>query len=109
MYIFLVCICKDNHLAGINYTILSFRTEGTSCLYSGLLPDLQRQMTFSAIRIGIYDLVKLKYQHLTGVERDQGLRMVGVRVTGGDTMGTLAIHVAQPINVVKVMSLTCSI
>ena len=60
-------------------------------------------MAFSAIRIGAYEPVKLKYQQLTGVERDQGLRMMGVRVTAGVTTGTLAILVAQPTDVVKVM------
>ena len=33
------------------------RTEGARALYSGLVPGLQRQMAFSAIRIGAYERV----------------------------------------------------
>ena len=35
------------------------RTEGARALYSGLVPGLQRQMAFSAIRIGAYERVSL--------------------------------------------------
>jgi len=88
---------------GIFGTFLNIvKTEGPSCLYSGLVPGLQRQMAFSAIRIGAYEPVKLKYQQLTGVEKDQGMKMMGVRVAAGLSTGTLAILVAQPTDVVKV-------
>ena len=33
------------------------RTEGARALYSGIVPGLQRQMAFSAIRIGAYERV----------------------------------------------------
>ena len=33
------------------------RTEGAAALYSGIVPGLQRQMAFSAIRIGAYERV----------------------------------------------------
>ena len=33
------------------------RSEGATALYSGIVPGLQRQMAFSAIRIGAYERV----------------------------------------------------
>ena len=76
------------------------RTEGASALYSGIVPGLQRQMAFSAIRIGAYERVKEIYLELTGAEG--GLGVMGVRVAAGVTTGTLAILAAQPTDVVKV-------
>jgi hypothetical protein len=35
-------------------------------LYNGLVAGLQRQMAFSAIRIGAYETVKAFYQEKTG-------------------------------------------
>ena len=43
------------------------RYEGPKALYSGLVPGLQRQMAFSAIRIGGYENVKNKYMEMTGI------------------------------------------
>lgn len=74
--------------------------EGPSSLYSGIVPGLQRQMAFSAIRIGAYDMVKNKYMEISGVSG--GLQLMGVRVAAGVTTGTLAILAAQPTDVVKV-------
>jgi hypothetical protein len=37
-------------------------------LYNGLAAGLQRQMAFSAIRIGAYETVKKTYQDFTGCE-----------------------------------------
>ena len=34
------------------------RREGVTALYRGLVPGLQRQMAFSAIRIGLYENFK---------------------------------------------------
>ena len=34
------------------------RKEGVTALYRGLVPGLQRQMAFSAIRIGLYENFK---------------------------------------------------
>jgi len=39
-------------------------------LYNGLVAGLQRQMAFSAIRIGAYDAVKQKYSDITGCMLD---------------------------------------
>jgi len=74
--------------------------EGVTALYSGIVPGLQRQMAFSAIRIGAYETVRESYREMTGA-RD-GLQMLGVRIAAGVTTGTLAILVAQPTDVVKV-------
>jgi solute carrier family 25 uncoupling protein 8/9 len=74
--------------------------EGPAALYSGIVPGLQRQMAFSAIRIGAYETVKNKYIELTGVSG--GMQLMGVRIAAGVTTGTLAILAAQPTDVVKV-------
>ena len=86
---------------GILGTLSSIvRHEGARGLYSGLVPGLQRQMAFSAIRIGGYEPVKNKMVEMTGVSG--GVGMMGVRIAAGVTTGTLAILVAQPTDVVKI-------
>lgn len=76
------------------------RTEGPAALYSGIVPGLQRQMAFAAIRIGLYEPVKQEYMARSG--QTQGLGLLGCRVAAGITTGTLAILAAQPTDVVKV-------
>jgi len=76
------------------------RGEGVRALYSGIVPGLQRQMAFSAIRIGGYETVKNQYVTQTGATG--GLGMLGCRIAAGITTGTLAILAAQPTDVVKV-------
>ena len=93
------------------------RTEGARALYSGIVPGLQRQMAFSAIRIGAYERVsgghqmsvmvtndvpqvKEVYSEAVGVTQGPGLMLV--RIAAGMTTGTLAILAAQPTDVVKV-------
>jgi len=76
------------------------KLEGPATLYSGIIPGLQRQMAFSAIRIGAYDAVKNKYMEVLGVSG--GLQLMGIRIAAGVTTGTLAILAAQPTDVVKV-------
>lgn len=76
------------------------KTEGFPALYSGIVPGLQRQMAFSAIRIGAYETVKEQYKELTGAQA--GVQMLAVRIAAGVSTGTLAILVAQPTDVVKV-------
>ena len=61
------------------------KTEGARALYSGIVPGLQRQMAFSAIRIGAYEQVKETYQEWTGVTG--GLGLLGVRIAAGVTTG----------------------
>merc|ERR1719228_1040313 len=86
---------------GVLGTLVSIvKYEGVTALYSGIVPGLQRQMAFSAIRIGAYETVRESYREMTGA-RD-GLQMLGVRIAAGVTTGTLAILVAQPTDVVKV-------
>jgi len=86
---------------GVLSTLATVATkEGPRALYSGLVPGLQRQMAFSAIRIGAYEPVKDRYQEITGVTG--GIGLLGVRVAAGVTTGTLAILAAQPTDVVKV-------
>ena len=92
------CALQGKGVAG---TLLHIaRNEGPTALYSGIVPGLQRQMAFSAIRIGGYEVVRNKYLEMTGVTG--GLEMMGVRIAAGVTTGTLAILVAQPTDVVKV-------
>lgn len=76
------------------------RNEGVGALYSGIVPGLQRQMAFSAIRIGAYEPVKQEYVERSG--QTSGLGLMGCRIAAGITTGTLAILVAQPTDVVKV-------
>lgn len=74
--------------------------EGPKALYNGLVPGLQRQMAFSAVRIGAYETVKQFYASKAKV--DAGLGMFLCRIGAGLTTGTLAILSAQPTDVVKV-------
>lgn len=86
---------------GVVRTLVTIgRHEGISALYSGIVPGLQRQMAFSAIRIGAYETVKESYQEMTGAKG--GFSMLAVRIAAGVTTGTLAILCAQPTDVVKV-------
>jgi solute carrier family 25 uncoupling protein 8/9 len=85
---------------GVGGTLLHIaKSEGPSALYSGIVPGLQRQMAFSAIRIGAYEPVKARYLEMTGVTG--GWEMLCVRIGAGITTGTLAILAAQPTDVVK--------
>jgi solute carrier family 25 uncoupling protein 8/9 len=86
---------------GVLGTLVSIvRNEGATALYSGIVPGLQRQMAFSAIRIGAYEPVKSVYVENSG--QTSGLGLMGCRIAAGITTGTLAILVAQPTDVVKV-------
>ena len=88
---------------GVGGTLLHIaRREGLSALYSGLVPGLQRQMAFSAIRIGLYDTVKVRYMEVLGVRDTDMVEMLGVRVMAGVSTGVLAILLAQPTDVVKI-------
>lgn len=89
---------QSRGVLGTLFTIA--RCEGVTALYSGIVPGLQRQMAFSAIRIGAYESVKGFYQEATGITGGAGL--MAVRVAAGVTTGTLAILAAQPTDVVKV-------
>jgi len=94
-------LAKGGGTGGIMGTLLNIvRHEGPSSLYSGIVPGLQRQMAFSAIRIGAYEPVKQKYMDMSGAQG--GFQMMGVRIAAGITTGTLAILAAQPTDVVKV-------
>merc|ERR1719204_2865904 len=86
---------------GVLGTLVSVaRNEGLTALYSGIVPGLQRQMAFSAIRIGAYEPVKKVYVDNSG--QSSGLGLMGCRIAAGITTGALAILVAQPTDVVKV-------
>ena len=61
------------------------RTEGVAALYSGIVPGLQRQMAFSAIRIGAYEHVREYYKEMTGVTG--GLGLMAIRIGAGVTTG----------------------
>jgi len=89
------------HSSGVLRTMFTIgRQEGVGALYSGLVPGLQRQMAFSAIRIGAYESVREQYKEMTGAK--EGVQLLAVRVAAGVTTGTLAILAAQPTDVVKV-------
>jgi len=86
---------------GVLGTLFSIAgNEGPRALYSGIVPGLQRQMAFSAIRIGAYESVKKEYMDLFGATN--GFQMLWCRIAAGITTGTLAILVAQPADVVKI-------
>jgi len=62
------------HGRGVGGTLLHIvRSEGPRALYSGLVPGLQRQMAFSAIRIGAYDVVKVRMQAEGKVQQYKGV------------------------------------
>jgi len=87
--------------AGVLGTVRNIAAhEGPKALYNGIVPGLQRQMAFSAIRIGAYESVKTFYKSQTKVESGAGMLLV--RIAAGVTTGTLAILSAQPTDVVKV-------
>lgn len=91
----------SNKSSGVFRTLINIgRHEGFRSLYSGIVPGLQRQMAFSAIRIGGYETVREKYQEMSGAKT--GLQMLAIRIAAGVTTGTLAILCAQPTDVVKV-------
>ncbi|XP_037080130.1 LOW QUALITY PROTEIN: mitochondrial uncoupling protein 2-like [Pollicipes pollicipes] len=75
--------------------------EGPRGLYKGLAPGLQRQMCFSAIKLGMYDTFKDFYHSLIGGP-SQNYVNIPTRVMAGMTTGALAVMVAQPTDVVKV-------
>ena len=83
----------------MNYPFLN-GTFFSRALYNGIVPGLQRQMAFSAIRIGAYEPVKQKYIQMSGAE--SSLSLLGVRIAAGVTTGTIAILSAQPTDVVKI-------
>eukprot|EP00088_Acartia_fossae_P010686 TRINITY_DN15344_c0_g1_i10.p1 TRINITY_DN15344_c0_g1~~TRINITY_DN15344_c0_g1_i10.p1 ORF type:complete len:317 (+),score=60.20 TRINITY_DN15344_c0_g1_i10:249-1199(+) len=92
---------QNNKSSGVLRTLFNIgRYEGPKALYSGIVPGLQRQMAFSAIRIGGYETVRELYQDLSGAKT--GFQMLGIRIAAGITTGTLAILCAQPTDVVKV-------
>ena len=78
------------------------RYEGHRALYCGLVPGLQRQMVMSGLRLGLYERVREGYRDLLGVEAGLGWGMLAARVMAGLTTGSLAICVAQPMDVVKI-------
>ena len=78
------------------------RYEGGRALYCGIVPGLQRQMVMTGLRLGLYERVREKYRHMLGVEAGLGWGMLAARVMAGLTTGSLAICVAQPMDVVKI-------
>ena len=55
-------MAQSIHYRGVLGTILTMvRTEGPRSPYNGLVAGLQRQMSFTSIRIGLYDSVKQFY------------------------------------------------
>jgi len=86
---------------GVGGTVISIaRQEGPKALYNGIVPGLQRQMAFSAIRLGAYENVRNYLQKTTQI--DSGAGLVLVRICAGITTGAMAIMCAQPTDVVKV-------
>ena len=75
---------------GVGGTLLNIaRREGLSALYSGLVPGLQRQMAFSAIRIGLYDTVKVRYMEVLGVREDDMMEIMNNPSNVDDLVHTL--------------------
>jgi len=94
-------VAGGKNYAGVFGTVRGIvANEGPKALYNGIVPGLQRQMAFSAIRIGAYESVKNFYRQKTNC--DSGIGFLFVRIAAGITTGTLAIFSAQPTDVVKV-------
>ena len=56
----------SSRYAGVIGTVKNIAShEGPKALYNGIVPGLQRQMAFSAIRIGAYENVKQFYKNKT--------------------------------------------
>ncbi|NWT44690.1 UCP2 protein, partial [Chroicocephalus maculipennis] len=72
------------------------RTEGLRSLYRGLVAGLQRQMTFTSLRLGLYDWEK--QPHTKGSQR-AGL---GSWLVAGCTTGAMVVASPQTTDVVKV-------
>ncbi|XP_056229172.1 mitochondrial uncoupling protein 2-like [Seriola aureovittata] len=82
---------------GVFGTIFTMvKTEGPRSLYSGLVAGLHRQMSFSSVRIGLYDTIKQVYS------RGSETAGIGARLLAGCTTGAMAVAFAQPTDVVKV-------
>ena len=79
------------------------RLEGITALYSGLAPGLQRQAVFSSLRIGLYERVRNRLFSRAGISQTStGGEALLLRVLAGLTSGSVAISVAQPMDVVKI-------
>ena len=56
---------ESHKYCGMIHTIATISIEeGPRCLYNGLVPGLQRQMSFCAVRIGCYDAIRDFYLRL---------------------------------------------
>ncbi|XP_072015399.1 putative mitochondrial transporter UCP3 isoform X2 [Amphiura filiformis] len=77
------------------------RQEGAKSLYNGLVPGLQRQMCFCAVRIGCYDTVSQIYTEKAKRNGYHG-PAIFIKIAAGITTGALAVTCAQPTDVVKV-------
>ena len=78
------------------------RYEGLRALYCGLVPGLQRQFVMTGLRLGLYERVREAYKEILGAEAGLGAGMLAARVMAGLTTGSIAISVAQPMDVVKI-------
>jgi len=59
-------VTGGKNYAGVFGTVRGIvANEGPKALYNGIVPGLQRQMAFSAIRIGAYESVKNFYRQKT--------------------------------------------
>ncbi|CAJ0950617.1 unnamed protein product [Ranitomeya imitator] len=80
---------KSTQYKGVFGTISTMvKTEGPRSLHNGLVAGLQRQMSFTFIRIGLYDSVKQFYT--------KGSEHVGIgsRLLAGCTTGAMAVAIA---------------
>ena len=86
-----------------NFILCHHRLEGVTALYSGLAPGLQRQAVFSSLRIGLYERLRNNLFSRAGLSQTStGGEALVLRVVAGLTSGSVAISVAQPMDVVKI-------
>jgi len=74
------------------------KTEGVGALYKGLAPGLLRQMSYSSIRMGIYEPIRDLIAWGTPTDEISFFK----RILAGGTAGAIGIAIANPTELLKV-------
>nr|XP_018669017.1 mitochondrial uncoupling protein 3 isoform X2 [Ciona intestinalis] len=87
--------------AGLVRTVINgVKQNGFLSLYGGFAAGLQRQVSFCAVRIGLYDSVKGFYMQL--IPTSTNSKQVPQRILAGATTAIMAATMFQPTEVVKI-------
>jgi solute carrier family 25 uncoupling protein 8/9 len=73
--------------------------EGSTALFGGLIPGLQRQILFAGLRIGMYVPIR---DMICGPLQEGQAPLLWQKIAAGITTGALAITVANPTDLVKI-------